>query len=642
MAKRIEGKRLIVGDTLADIFADAGIRVGRARLTPGRDAKVVCPACEDKEASLSVKLDADGQGATWHCFRGKCPGSSIVPGGGKISDGRGAAQVHDQPILRRERAPVVAPVLDPLEMQQRDEALLGFFARRGIGEETVAAFGVYGISKRWPELDEAGKPVRDGKGEPIWSPAATAVFPYRWRGEVVNRKFRSCRKQFAQDKDSLRTLFNADAIELRQDGSTDEVVICEGELDVMACWEAGLRQVVSLPDGSPNTLLAEDDPKRQDDRRFDPLENCGEVLAGVKKFLIATDADVPGGYLAEELARRLGRHRCWRVTWPEDCKDANDVLMAYGPDAVREAIAAASPWPLQGIFDLKPGALHAFLHTGREPSGLTSGIADLDGIARLPTGGANGGWLTIVTGVPSHGKSSLLRTWLTCTALKHDLGIVWCSPEDNRPETLALKVAAVMLGRPMREAGSYVPKDVLTEAEAWIAQRISFLWSDDPDTEMTLDWVLARAEEAKRRNPRNLLVLDPWNEFEHQFTRQESETQYTGRWLRKLKAWGRAEGMGILIAAHPTKLQKDPKTGAYPVADGYDINGGANWFNKADLGVTVYRRDEGFPEVHCWKARYDAFGKRYEKARLKLDTRSGRLSSTGSRDTTNTQMETAR
>jgi twinkle protein len=625
MAKRIEGKRLVVGDTLADIFAEAGIRAGRARLVAGRDAKVVCPACGDKETSLSVKVDADGLGATWHCFRGKCPGSSIVPGCGRISDGRGAAQVLDQPLLRRERAPAVAPVLDPPEMQRRDEALLGFFARRGISEETVAAFGVYGTTKRWPELDEDGKPVKDGEGELIWSPAETAVFPYRWRGEVVNRKFRSCRKQFMQDRDSLRTLFNADAIE-----TPDVVVLVEGEMDVMACWEAGLRQVVSLPDGSPNKLLSEDDPKRQDDQRFDPLENCGDVLAEVKRFVIATDADVPGGYLAEELARRLGRARCWRVTWPDGCKDANDVLMHHGAEVVRAAIEAAEPWPLEGIFDLKPGALHAFLHTGREPTGMVSGIANLDEIAKIPAGG---GWLTIVTGVPSHGKSSLLRTWLTYTAAKHDIGIVWCSPEDNRPETLALRVASVFLGRPMREAGGYVPKDILQKAEEWIARRISFLWSDNPDVEMTLDWVLARAEEAKRRYPRSLLVLDPWNEFEHQFTRQESETQYTGRWLRKLKAWGRAEGMGIIIAAHPTKLQKDPKTGSYPVADGYDINGGANWFNKADLGVTVYRRDEGFPEVHCWKARYEAFGQRYQKARLKLDVRTGRLSSPGFHDT---------
>ncbi|ONG56983.1 hypothetical protein BKE38_05155 [Pseudoroseomonas deserti] len=495
----------------------------------------------------------------------------------------------------------------------------------------MAAFGVYGTTRNWPQLDEAGKPLKDGEGKLLWGPAPTIVFPYQWQGEVVNRKFRSDRKQFQQDRDALRTLFNADAIK-----TADEVILVEGEMDVLACWEAGFRQVVSLPDGAPSKLLDEGDLKRLDDQRYDALETCAEKLAAVQRILIGTDMDMPGGYLAEEFARRLGRVRCWRVTWPDGCKDANDTLLKHGPEGVQAAVAAACPMPLEGIFDMRDGCLHEFLHNGREPSGLTAGIGDLDEIARLPAGG---GWLTIVTGIPSHGKSSLLRTWLICTALRSDLGIVWCSPEDNRPEVLALRICSVLLNHPMKAAGGYVPEALLAKAQDWVRRKVTFLWSDNPDTEMTLEWVLARAEEAKRRFPRNLLVLDPWNEFEHQFTRHESETQYTGKWLRKLKAWGRAEGMGILIAAHPTKLQKDPKKGVYPVADGYDINGGANWFNKADLGLTVYRRDEGYPEVHCWKARYDAFGKRYEFARLKLDPRSGRLASTSSRDAAHSNME---
>ena len=140
--------------------------------------------------------------------------------------------------------------------------------------------------------------------------------------------------------------------------------------------------------------------------------------------------------------------------------------------------------------------------------------------------------------------------------------------------------------------------------------------------------MLQRAEEAKTRRRRNLLLLDPWNEYEHQFGRGESETQYVGRWLRRLKAWGRAEGFSIIIVAHPTKqVPLDPKTKQYPVVDGYDISGGANWANKADVGMTVYRRREGEVEVKCWKARFPAFGHRNGLATLKLDPRSGRLSS---------------
>ncbi len=629
MAKRPNpAKPFIVGDSLADILAEAGISLGRKSLSAGRDVKVLCPACgggRTKEQSLSVKLDADGAGIAWHCFRGNCGGSNIIPGSGRI-EGVG---VHDRVPERRERRIPVKPVLHTEAEKARPDSFYALFEKRGISRETVDEFGIYGVSRRWPKLDDDGKPVKDDEGEIVWEGKPTVVFPYRWRGEVVNRKFRSIHKQFAQDRDSQRTLFNADAIT-----TPDVVVLCEGEFDVMACWEAGLRQVVSLPDGSPNKLLDEDDPKRVDDMRFDPLENCADILDGVEKFVIATDADVAGGYLAEEFARRLGRHRCWRVGWPEGCKDANDVLVKHGRDALVRCVEQAEPWPLSGLVTIKQGQLSEFLRSGKMPAGLSCGIAGLDEIARLPAGQ---GWLTLVTGIPSHGKTSFVRPWLTFLAQKHDLGIVWCSPEDNRAETVALEVARIIAGQPLYDAGSYIPDEVLARAEEWIARHITFVQSDDPDTEMTLDWVLARAEEAKRRHARHLLVIDPWNEVEHSFdARRESETQYTGRSLRRLKAWGRAEGMSVMIVVHPKNQIRDPKSKKYPVVDGYDINGGANWNNKADLGLTVYRAEEGYVQAHCWKARFPAFGKRGAMANLKLDRRTGRLSSFMVEDTTST------
>lgn len=85
--------------------------------------------------------------------------------------------------------------------------------------------------------------------------------------------------------------------------------------------------------------------------------------------------------LADELARRLGKERCWRVRWPgsppqafpaaaepSDAvssngapqqtdadaaafrKDANDVLLADGHDFLRECVEAAEPYPISGLF----------------------------------------------------------------------------------------------------------------------------------------------------------------------------------------------------------------------------------------------------------------------------------------------------
>ena len=68
------------------------------------------------------------------------------------------------------------------------------------------------------------------------------------------------------------------------------------------------------------------------------------------RIIIATDMDEPGNALAEELARRLGRERCWRARWPDQLKDANDVLVNKGVDAVAAAIKGADAFPIRGLF----------------------------------------------------------------------------------------------------------------------------------------------------------------------------------------------------------------------------------------------------------------------------------------------------
>lgn len=91
--------------------------------------------------------------------------------------------------------------------------------------------------------------------------------------------------------------------------------------------------------------------------------------------MLAVDADEPGQALAEELARRLGPEICWLVSWtlpprspfkpqanptrapgngqaaqqPRFYKDANEVLMAEGPEALRACLAAAEPFPVPGL-----------------------------------------------------------------------------------------------------------------------------------------------------------------------------------------------------------------------------------------------------------------------------------------------------
>jgi hypothetical protein len=72
----------------------------------------------------------------------------------------------------------------------------------------------------------------------------------------------------------------------------------------------------------------------------------------------------------------------------------------------------------------------------------------------------------------------------------------------------------------------------------------------------------------------------------------ESETEYIGRAIRTLKRFAKAFQVHICVVAHPTKSVKDGD-GNYKMPTLYDINGSANWYNKADLGVIVHRKERG-------------------------------------------------
>lgn len=370
-----------MADSLVELLAEHSIRM--KRLAPGAQEHVRCPRCEGgrtKELSLSVRVDADGQGATWNCKRGSCGWSD----GGKVrrEDPRADARARIADTPQR----VVSPPRPHTKEQQsnRPQWLWEFFDERNIGAKTVEAFGVYATKRRFP-------PPIDDENEAI-------VFPYRHGGEVVNRKYRPYPQKhpMMQEKDALPTLFNADCL---RDG-VEEVFWVEGEIDAMALHECGYHAVVTLKDGAPAKVGAD-----RAGKRFDALLTHADKLDKVKRFYLAGDSDVPGLALREELAQRLGRHRCWLVNWPYEAKDASEVLGSFGAEEVQKAVQAAKPYPLEGLRRIEPGLLQA-LRQKPPPPVMHVGLGALDAVAHWPADGR----LIVVTGYPNSGKALALDT----------------------------------------------------------------------------------------------------------------------------------------------------------------------------------------------------------------------------------------
>ena len=81
------------------------------------------------------------------------------------------------------------------------------------------------------------------------------------------------------------------------------------------------------------------------------------------------------------------------------------------------------------------------------------------------------------------------------------------------------------------------------------------------------------------------LVIDPYNELDHQRPLHMTETEYVSQMLTKIKRFAQHNDVHVWFVAHPRQLQGwrgDPP-------NLYDISGSAHFINKADNGIVIHR-----------------------------------------------------
>lgn len=166
-----------------------------------------------------------------------------------------------------------------------------------------------------------------------WMPIADKVIPvicfnYFRSGELVNIKYRGKNKDFKLNKQSELVFYNLDSLIDEPEG-----IIVEGEIDALSCIEAGIYPVISVPNGA----------NVQGNINLAYLDNSWDQIKHVTTWHIFTDKDEPGQRLRDELSLRLGKSKCNFITPPADCKDANDVLLNHGPEALRHLIVNSTP-----------------------------------------------------------------------------------------------------------------------------------------------------------------------------------------------------------------------------------------------------------------------------------------------------------
>lgn len=440
------------------------------------------------------------------------------------------------------------------------EATVDFLTARGLDPELAVRLGLE------TSHDSAG-------GE-------TVVIPYFVGGEAVNHKYRGLAdKRFHQDAGATKAFWNFNAI--LDPGLLDQpLIITEGEFDAMAAIQCGYQRAVSVPDGAPKESIPEDEATR----KYSYLEHARAALRDVREIILATDSDGPGQALMNDLSIRLGKARCKWVRYPKGCKDLNDTLIRYGEKGVHEVFRRAEWCKVDGVYrmsDLPPYPARQRFKTG---------FPTLDQHFQIRMGD-----FSVVTGRPGDGKSTWVNDLVCRMVAQYGWTIAIASFEQHPQADHRRALREWFLKCPQNLA----PEEAIVEADRWIDRYFVFIVPDDDDL-ANLPWTLDKCAAAVVRFGARMVVIDPWNELDHDRPHDMSLTEYTGKAIKEFKRLARRLDAHVMVVAHPTKLTGSDKPGLYSISDS------AHWANKPDVGIVLWKpnREGDKAELSVVKSRY--------------------------------------
>jgi len=387
------------------------------------------------------------------------------------------------------------------------------------------------------------------------------------------------------------------------EANPDAIFIVEGENDAISLVEAGVSeyQVLSVPNGAREKPSQDPVSSPGYEYVFNALQSG---LGRAKRFVWCGDADEPGIALRADFVRLLGAARFYHVTWPDGIKDANDMLMKEGAEALRDLVLnGAMPWPQEGLFRLSE------LPTPPALTLWTPAIPVFQDRVRLAPR-----TLSLVTGQPGHGKTQCFgQIWFE---IAKTYGIRCCIASfETRPKPhIRRQLRTLLLSKLEYE----MSEEEKAQADAWIEEHYLFILH--PEQRPTLDWFLECAETAVIRHNCKVIQLDPWNRLEAAKGPRESETDYILRCLRALYVFANDMDCHVQIVAHPAKMD-GPRRNQPPSLE--DVSGSKHWENIVDQGFVIHRprmfdgaERKTETDFYHMKARFEELG---YACRLKLN-----------------------
>lgn len=507
-----------------------------------------CPYCNSDKVTNSYRFSINLSTGQFECKRASCGAKGNMITLAK-DFGFSLGNDYDRYVSRDDDRRFKKPVKKDIVVK---DGAVQFLQSRGIGKDVAEKYKITTMKDK----------------------DNIVIFPFLdQEGNLVTAKYRKA--DFDKEKDSNKEWFEKGCKPIlfgmyQCNLENKTLIITEGQIDSLSIAYAGIENAVSVPNGA---------------KGFTWIPYCWDWLQNFEKLIVFGDFEKGAMTLLPELSKRFkGEVFAVREEDYQGCKDANEILIKYGTDAIRNAINNAERVPIRRIKDLSEVKAVDIYSIPK----IKSGIQSLD---RLLYGGFAEGQVILITGKRGKGKSTLASNFLA-SALRQGKKVLAYSGELQDfffKRWLDLQIAGSNhINERFDELGNqkfFITNTNIDKINDWYRDR-AFIYDNNIVEDDEPEDLMKTIEETVRQYGIDMILID--NLMTSIDLDSNDVYKAQSKFVNNLCKIAKAYNIVVLLVAHPRK-----NSGGIDEND--EVAGSADITNRVDV-VMTYKSDNDLPE----------------------------------------------